>query len=216
MGINICYIRTSTADQEPQLQIRDINTQFKDIIFSTYQEKLSAYKDNVKRPEFDKVLKEIRKGKVDNIYGWDLDRIYRNRKRLKGFFEFCRLHKTKIHSVNQSWLENINRNEESIQDLLYDILINVIGWIGEEESEKRSKRVKMAVISKEGKRTKSYKGNNWGRKPISKQAIKKIKKLKKDGLSIRQIADEVIIYDKNKNGKNISKSAVHKILQENP
>ena len=215
MGTNICYLRTSTLEQEPELQIRDINSTYPNIIFSTYSEQQSAYKDNVLRPEFNRIMELIKKGQVDNLYVWDLDRVYRNRLKLKEFFFLCKTKKTKIHSVNQQWLESINQIPEPFNEMVNELLINIFGWIGEEESTKKSKRVKMAVVKKDGKRTKSYKGNFWGRKPLPKQTIDRVLSLKEEGLSIRKISEQVTIYDKNKNGRNISKSAVHKILQQN-
>lgn len=214
--INICYIRTSTAEQTPELQIRDINTSYPNVIFSTYKEQLSAYKENVSRPEFKKVLNLIKQGKVSDLYVWDLDRLYRNRLKLKEFFILCKMNRTKLHSCNQTWLDSINQIPEPFNEVVHDMLTNIFGWIGEEESAKKSNRVKMAVVKKEGKRTKSYKGNYWGRKPLPKQTIDRVLNLKKEGLSIRAIAEQIIIYDKNKNGKNISKSSVHKILLQNP
>ena len=89
---------------------------------------------------------------------------------------------------------------------MFDMLIQIFGRIGEEESLKKSQRVKMAVVRKDGKKTKSYKGNTWGRKPLPKQTIDRVIKLKGEGLSIREIAKRVLVYDKSRNAKNISKN----------
>jgi len=95
-------------------------------------------------------------------------------------------------------------------------MIQQAGEQAEEESRKKSERVKLAV-RKESGITKSYKGNKWGRKNLTKQTIKKVIQLKKENpkLSIREISKQISYYDKNNNSKNISRSAVHKILNEN-
>jgi DNA invertase Pin-like site-specific DNA recombinase len=93
-------------------------------------------------------------------------------------------------------------------------MINLLGWMGESESAKKSARVKMAVVKKE-KGTYSYKGKKWGRKPFPKQTIDRVLDLHRQNKSIREIADLVMVYDKNNNAKKISKSGVHKIILEN-
>jgi DNA invertase Pin-like site-specific DNA recombinase len=212
---DIAYIRTSTKEQEPTLQIADINkiSQHGDLVF--YEEKQSAWKDNVTRPVFSEVLSLISKGKIENLYVWDLDRIYRNRLKLRGFFELCRINKVKIHSVNQAWLDDLHKIPEPFNDMMYEMLISLFGWIGEDESLKKSSRIKLAVVRKTGGRTISYKGNKWGRKPFPKQTIDRVLELADSGMSIRQIANQITVFDKNRNEKKISRSSVHKILTQN-
>ena len=209
------YIRTSTKEQTPELQIKDIKALCPDCEFDFFREKLSAWKENVKRPVFNQVLSLIKSGKVRNIYVWDLDRIYRNRLRLKEFFQLCKIHDTKIHSVNQGWLEELNKIPPPFNDMVFDLLINLFGWIGEEESSKKSARIRMAIVKKGDGKTVSYKGNRWGRKPYPKQTVTRILELAKTGASIREIAKQVVAYDKNGHPKKIGKSTVQKILVQN-
>jgi len=42
---------------------------------------------------------------------------------------------------------------------MHDLMLNIMGWIAQDESDKKSKRVK-AAIRKENGITKSYKGIN--------------------------------------------------------
>lgn len=213
--MNISYIRTSTKEQEPELQMADIKKlcMADELVF--YKEKLSAWKENVKRPVFAEIVSLIKAGRVKNLYVWDLDRIFRNRLRLKEFFLLCKIHNTKIHSANQAWLSEINSIPPPFNDMVFDLLINLFGWIGEEESCKKSNRIKNAVVKKENCSTVSYKGNKWGRQSFPKQTINRVLDLAKTGLSIREIASQITVFDKNRNEKKISKSAVHKILASN-
>ncbi len=224
----IIYIRTSTEEQEPKNQIAECerlaeSLNIKDI--EIIEEQKSAYKDEKKRTEFNKILDDIKKGRVSNIICWDLDRLYRNRKKLLEFFQICKLYSTKIYSCRQQFINEMQNLKlptgfEFIKDMMTDNFLQFLGWIAEEESSKKSERVKLAVRRGNGK-TKSYKGNKWGRRTLSKKTIKEVLELSSQGLKIREIASRVTYWDKNKNQKHISVGAiwkiinVHKILAEN-
>lgn len=207
------YIRCSTLEQEPDLQINDIKT-ICEKPFELFKENQSAWAENVVRPVFSSIISLIKKRKISDLYVWDLDRIYRNRKRLQEFFILCKTYDCKVHSYRQNWLEDINSIPAPFNEIVFDLLINITGWMGQDESQKKSERVKMAV-KKRNNGTYSYKGNKWGRKALPKQTIDRVLEFHLQGKSIREIASLVKIYDKHNNGKQISKSAVHKILVEN-
>lgn len=213
MGKIAFYIRCSTLEQEPDLQIKDIKT-ICDNPFELYKENQSAWAENVVRPVFSSIVNLIKKRKITDLYVWDLDRIYRNRKRLQEFFILCKTYDCKVHSYRQNWLEDINSIPAPFDEIVFDLLISITGWMGQDESQKKSERVKMAV-KKRSNGTYSYKGNKWGRKALPKQTIDRVLEFHLQGKSIREIASLVKIYDKHNNGKQISKSAVHKILVEN-
>jgi len=209
----LTYIRTSTTEQTPELQLADISTLHPPVDALIIQEQQSAFKDNVKRPEMERLYTEIKSGKVSDIFVWDLDRLFRNRLRLKEFFILCRTFKVSVHSFNQSWLDDLNKVPPPFDEIVIELLINITGWLGQEESSKKSNRVKMAVRKRNGL-TLSYKGNRWGRKPFPKQTIDRVMELHKRGMSVREISKNVNVYDKNNNSRPISKSAVHKITTE--
>ena len=205
----IIYNRTSTEDQNPENQLRDCESiRPKDqktdtfIDYSLFEERQSAWRDS-QRPEFDKIRKLIRLRKVKDLIVWDLDRLYRNRKKLVAFFEYCKIYKCTIHSFRQKWLEDINNIPEPFGEMVHRLMIDLMGYFGEDESNKKSDRVKAAVRRKKNI-TVSYKGNRWGRKPISTFKRNLIKELSKGNKTIRQIAEEV----------KLSKSVVHKTIQE--
>ena len=155
----------------------------------------------VDREGFEQVKKLIRNNKLRNLIVWDLDRLYRNRKRLIAFFEFCKIHKCKIHSFRQQWLNQINDIPEPFGEIMHSLMLNVMGWIAEDESEQKSKRVKAAIRVKQGK-TVSYNGNKWGRKPLSTFKRRKILRLSSEMMTMREIAKEV----------GVSVGAVHKTI----
>ncbi len=209
--MNLIFIRTSTKEQSPTLQIADIAKTFSLIGYELMQETDSAYKASAKRVEFEKLKRLILAHKVSNLYVWDLDRLHRNRKRLIEFLTLCKVCNTKIYSFNQQWMQAIQQLQPPFNEIMFDFMLSIMGWLAEDESAKKSSRVKMAVRRTESG-TLSYKGAKWGRKPISQQVVAKIKEMHLAGKSIREIAKSVQVYDSNNNGRLISKSAVHKTI----
>jgi DNA invertase Pin-like site-specific DNA recombinase len=205
------YIRCSTGEQTPELQLTDISTMVNLHHTEILSEKVSAYKDNTKRPVFDELKNKIKIGSVKILYVWHLDRLYRDRKKLVEFLKFCRIYKTKVLSYNQKFLEVFLTMPPPFDEVMYELMLNIIGWIAEEESSTKSKRVKMA-IKKGISGTYSHKGNKWGRKAFSKQTLDRVINLHKEGESLRSIASKISVYDKNRNARNISKSSVQKII----
>jgi len=198
------YLRTSTEEQNPQNQLDDCLSLAGEEA-KVYEEKQSAFKDK-DRPIFESIKQLIKRGKIDELYVWDWDRLFRNRKKLKEFFEFCKIYGCDIHSYRQKFFEEFYKIPEPFDSIMKDLFINLLGWMAEDESQKKSDRVKIAY--------KNHKGN-WGRpKKIDKNLKQEIIEAHKKGMSIREVADSVFIWDKNNNRKAISKSSVHKTIQD--
>jgi DNA invertase Pin-like site-specific DNA recombinase len=187
--MNIIYIRTSTEDQEPENQIKSCENLFNEE-YELFQDKQSAFKDNKEREGFEKAKKLIKLGKVSRFIVWDWDRIFRNQKKLVEFFKFCEVYKCQIHSVNQQYFDDFYKIPAPFDEIVSNLVLNLMGWLAEDESKKKSDRVKLAVRKREGKPTKSYKGNKWGRKSMHTNKTNRIKKLREEGLSYREIADK--------------------------
>ena len=184
----IIYIRTSTDEQNPQNQIKDCE-KLSNGAYELFEDKQSAYKDNKERESFERVKRLIKSNKIRHFIVWDLDRIYRNRIRLKQFFEFCKMYKCEIHSYNQQWLEQLNKIPQPFNEIMHELMLNLMGWLAEDESKKKSDRVKLAVRKKNGV-TRSYKGKKWGRKPLHTNKINRIIKKRDEGMNYRTIAAE--------------------------
>lgn len=217
---NIIYIRTSTKEQTPELQINKckelINKLgFEDNSVEVISDKQSAFKDNVEREGFQSLKKRIKKREIKNLIVWHLDRLYRNRKRLISFFGFCKIYNCKIYSHQQGFLEEINKAPEPWNEIVFNLMLEIIGWMAEDESKTKSNRIKNAIRKENGK-TKSYKGNKWGRKEIykNKKLVESVLKVKKENpdMPIKKICSKVYYYDKNNNKKNPSTFVVWKIL----
>lgn len=211
----IIYLRTSTEDQHPENQLKDCVSVAKFGEYEIIQEKESAWKDNVRRDGLNSITAKIKQNKLRHLIVWDLDRLFRNRKKLIAYFKFAKHYNCQIHSFRQQFFESINSMPEPWNEMVFDIMLQLMGWLAEDESKKKSLRVKAAVRKIEGQPTKSYKGKKWGRQSLSKRVIQQVLDLRNEGHSIREISKQVKYWDKNNNERQISKSAVHKILRKN-
>lgn len=195
------YIRTSTTEQNPENQLKDCLSIKPDGEYAIFEDKQSAWKDK-DRPQFNILYKLIKSRKVEHLIVWDIDRLYRNRTKLISFFEICKMHNCKIHSFRQKFFEDINNIPPPFDDIMHTLMLSIMGWLAEEESNKKSARVK-AAVRKKNNVTVSHNGNKWGRKSISTFKKNIIRKLYAEGLSMRKIAAEV----------NLGTSTVHKFIQ---
>jgi len=217
MKQTVIYLRTSTEEQNPQkLEACQQLTQKLNLQdYEVFEDKVSGWKE-LERKNFNEIKKAIEKTQVKYLICWDLDRLYRNRKKLIEFFEFCKIYNCKIYSVRQDWLESINRIQEPFNEIMHSLMLQIMGWLAEEESNKKSERVKLAIKKKDGE-TYSKFGNKWGRKAINSPRLKeKVKELKQQGLSFREILkhEEVYFYDKNKNKKKPSLATIHSYFKQ--
>lgn len=206
----IIYLRTSTEEQNPENQLQDCISINSFGEYEVIEEKISGWKD-IRREGFKELRLLIKHRKVSHLICWDLDRLYRNRKKLIEFFEYCRLYGCKIHSFRQDWLESINKIPPPWNEIIHDLMLQIMGWLAQEESDKKSKRVK-AAMRHTPNGAYSYKGKKWGRKELSTQAINKILELRQQGKSMRNICKEVQYADRNNKMKNVSIGVVHKVL----
>ena len=210
----IIYLRASREEQNPQNQLRDI-LNLKPQDYQILEEKKSAFKETTIREEFEKIKKLIEQKQITDLYVWDWDRIYRNRKKLKSFFALCKQQGVRVHSYRQQWLEKFHNQDfppgmEFIKEMVYGIFVELLGYMAEDESKKKSERVKAAIRIDNGI-VRSYKGNKWGRPRLSKVNTQIIE-LYNQGVPIRKIAEQVHYWDKNKHKKTVSIGYVHKTI----
>lgn len=203
--MKVIYIRTSTTEQTPELQLKDIYSTFPESRDAKiYQEQVSAYKDNVRRPVFEEVTSLIDSGEITDLYVWDWDRLYRNYKKLNQFFALCKRNDVrgtvKVHSYGQLMFEQFVNLPEPFDTMLTDMMQTLTGFLGQSESKKKSDRIKMAVVKDQGVKTKSYKGNEWGRRAdITEDQVMRMLEMRRQGLSYRQISSEMTRFDASKN-----------------
>jgi DNA invertase Pin-like site-specific DNA recombinase len=200
--MNIIYIRTSSKEQNPENQLKDCISINNYGPYEIFEDKQSAWNDNKEREGFDRLRLLIKTKKIEHLIVWDFDRLYRNRIKFKEFLAFLKAYKVQLHSFRQDWFEDLHKIPEPWNDIVYELMVNIYGHIAEEESTKKSQRVK-AAVRKTGNKTVSYKGNKWGRKTLSTQKLNELRTIYTPNKTIRELAKEL----------NISKSVVHKYMK---
>lgn len=178
----VIYLRTSTTEQNPELQkeecIKFAQSRGYDVI-ETYLEQISGYKD-VERPKYELIKDMAHKGEINAVIVWALDRWVRNRDTLLDDVVILRNSNCKLHSVKEQWLEAINI-EGSLGKTIQEFLLGLIGSLAEMESKRKSDRVKMAFNNHKGK---------WGRKPTHTNKVNVVIELRNQGLNYRQISEK--------------------------
>lgn len=204
----VIYLRVSTKDQNPKLQMNECMTFAKNKgydIVAVFEENLSAFKKDIVRPDYEEVKEMARKGEVKAVIVWALDRWVRSRETLIQDVVILRNYGCKLHSVKEAWLEAINI-DGPLGNTIQDFLLGLIGSLSEMESQRKSERVKLAFESHEGK--------NWGRPSLPEKTRLEVIKLWKEGKSMREISKSIKYWDKNRNEKLIGLATVHKIITE--
>ncbi len=227
MNKTIIYLRTSTQEQNPELQREQCTDFCKKIgleVLEIVSEQGSAYKLEKVRPIWEKVIKRAKKEKL-HILLWKYDRAFRNRKEFYNFMKVMfEVYGTKVYSVTEpsilSLWEMMDKTQtgnpvideflKGMLKVMWDFMIQQAGEQAEEESRKKSERVKLAVRKTDGV-TRSYKGNKWGRKSLKLEG--QIIELYKKGKKYREIMEEIYYWDKHNHKKHISIGFVSKVIK---
>ena len=176
------YLRVSTKEQNEEIQKEDCVNYVKNHnweLEGIYQERVSAFKKNVKRVERDKVIEKARLGEIKHIVVWSFDRWIRDRDTLLEDVNMLLNYGVKIHSVKDNWLESINI-EGSLGKTIREFMLGLIGSLAQMESERRSERIslgKQKTTKKQGRKPKEIDYNL-------------IKELNDKGLSTYKVAEE--------------------------
>jgi len=202
----VIYLRTSTLEQHPEKQRVECeelaNSKGYEII-EVFEEQISGWKD-VERPAYNKVKELARKGKINAVIVWALDRWVRNRDTLLEDVSILKNYGCKIHSVKDSWVETINI-EGALGKTIQEFLLGLVASLAQMESDRKSERVKMAFVAHEK--------DDWGRPNLPKETMNEILRLHSTGMSMRQISKTVTYWDSNKNKRNVSLGVVHKTIR---
>jgi len=216
--VDVVYLRASTDEQDTENQRVALQKMVPGHA-EWHSESSSAWRSDSEksRPVFAALRERVLHGEIDHFYVWDLDRLYRNRRRLVAFFKLCTARGTKIISFRQPWLSQIVEMPEPWNEIVQDLMVQVLGWLAEDESQKRSDRVRASMRERADGTVVSRNGRKWGRPGLAKQTRRRVIETYQahdEALSMRELASLVVRYDKHGNAKPISKSTVHKIIRE--
>ncbi len=189
------YARTSTSDkgQDIELQLKPLREYAKAReweIFGEYKD-IGESGSKSRRPEFDRLLNDARKRRIDSIMVWKLDRFGRSLKSLVVTLEELRT--LGIEFV--SYTENLNFSTPAGR-----AMTNLIGVFAEFERDLIRERVKA------GQENAKSKGIRIGRRPlINPEFLRTVADIKgrHQEMSVRQIARAL----------RAQKSTVHKALK---
>jgi len=221
------YLRVSTDDkgQDPENQLADC-------LAYAYEHKLIEVEGDARiwreeagawgkttRPVFDEMMSQAWRKKVPALLVWDYDRLYRDRKKTVETIKNYGLAGTKILSVRQEWLQRLLEVPPPFNELFYDFMLQIVAWMAEDESKRKSDRMKACYKKKKAGREQYGLSVIWGRKPISREVVDAVLAHKRSDpqLSVRKLAAMV----SSELGASVRKSTVQKILSvkassENP
>jgi len=195
------YTRVSTRDQSPEMQLRDLRKYSLQRGFEVYQEyvDIGISGTKSKRPALDEMMEGARKREFDTVLVWRFDRFARSTQHLvNALQEFRNLGIDFI-----SFQENIDTSSP-----MGEAMFTIIAAIAKLERDIISERVQG------GLRKARESGKILGR-PKARIDVRKIKKLKSEGMSIREIAKQTTYVDRNGRKRKASKSVIDRILRQN-
>ena len=167
--MKIGYARTSTRDQNLDLQINELKKAKCDNI---YQEQLSG--KNAERPELKKLLDFVRKG--DTVVITKLDRLARSTSDLLSIAESLKKKNAGLEVLNI----NLDTNTATGK-----LMLTVLGGIAEFERELMLER------QYDGIQAAKAEGKYKGRVPIDKSKVEEVLELVDSGKSITKACSEV-------------------------
>lgn len=208
MNLASIYLRVSTEEQEERQQEPECLEYLKKNnyeLFKIYSERESAFKDESKRKEFNKMILEAKENGVKHIIVWYMSRF--SRQPPEEVFKLTKslslIHGIEIHAVHGDlWsdlVESISKIKsmgfmgEAISDFLETIIKGMEFQRSHNESKEKSDRVKLKVVKKEGQKTKSSYGKDWGapKKEIPYKIQLEIKRRLLEKESYRKISEEI-------------------------
>lgn len=171
------YTRVSTKNQTTDMQRRELKAFLKRSDWQLYKEFTDeGYSGkNTDRPAYNRMLIDAHQKKFNVLVVWKLDRLGRSLKDLINILE--ELNSLKIDFVSYD-------NQIDTTTPAGKLLFSMIGGFAEFERDLMSERVKA------GLRNARNKGKVLGRPPIPSLISDEIKKLKKQGLSLREISEK--------------------------
>jgi len=179
----VIYSRVSTTKQTTENQIRilkEVCDNHNYILVDTYiDEGISGSKGREHRKEFDRMCKDMIRGKFHKILVWDISRLGRSLNHLVDFLNEVNSIGTNLY-IHQSGLDTSTPTGK--------MMFQMIGVFSEFEREMISERVKIGL-----ERVKS-KGTKLGRpSTLTKDVVSNTWKLKDEGLSNRKISTQLNI-----------------------
>lgn len=167
------YVRVSTKEQSVEMQLRDLKRYAKDrglAVAKVYEEKASGTRSD--RPEFQRLLDDVRKRRTDAVLIWKLDRLARSTRELLNRLEEFRTLGVELIS----YTENIDTATAAGK-----ALFSMVAVFAEFENDIRRERITA------GMELAKAKGKRIGRPALPYSHVAQVKQLRKEGLPDAEI-----------------------------
>lgn len=191
----VIYGRVSTSDQTSENQTlvltEIVNRNGWDLVDTYIDDGISGSKGRDKRPEFDRLCKDMIRRKFDRVLVWDVSRLGRSLQHLVEFLNDVQSVGCDLY-IHQSGLDTSTPSGR--------MMFQMVGVFSEFERSMISERVKLGlqrVVSKGGKLGR--------RRTVTDEVVDRIKDLRHIGKSLSQIASEV----------GVSKMSVSRVINGN-
>lgn len=207
MNRAVIYLRVSTRQQTESSQLEPCKEFCKqkgfDIVAIKKDHGKSAYKSIV-RSGYNDVIDMVKNKQVEHIVVWALDRwTRRGHRELMNTITYLEKYNVQLHSVKEQWIDDITQGDLSF---VRDIVLNVLGWMAEQESKKISQRIKTSDKYQKAKRN-----GDVGRPSILEQVESKVVEYLNAGKSYRWIRDNVTYKAKHGKVKHVSIATISHI-----
>jgi DNA invertase Pin-like site-specific DNA recombinase len=173
------YIRVSTTEQEIGLQENELRefAERRGWQYEIFTDRgQSGAKDS--RPALNRLLQQLRRKKFDVLAVWSLDRLARSLRQLLTIAEECKVFGVDIVSLKQNIDSTLPAGRLTFQ---------VLGAVAEFEREMLRERVKAGM--NQARRVGKHIGRP-ARRRLNRAEIEKIKQLRSQGKSVRQLAKQ--------------------------
>jgi DNA invertase Pin-like site-specific DNA recombinase len=171
------YARVSTLDQDPNMQLRELRAYAKLRTFTIAHEFIDHVSGATsERPELSKLWQAARARKIDTVLVWKFDRFARSTKQLIDALEEFKHLGVDFISIT----EQIDTSSP-----MGKAMFTVISAIAEFERSLISERVRSGIAKARAQ------GKRHGRPKTNADIIKEIKRLRKQGKSLNQVAKQL-------------------------
>lgn len=169
------YVRVSTNHQSHEAQHEELEQlcQRSDLeIVSVYRETVSGTKAADERKELNRMSRDARLRRFEKLVVWSVDRLGRSMKHLVSVLAELKDIDVNVFSFKQGI---------DTQTPMGSMLFQFVGIFAEFEKEMRKERQAIGIAKAKSK------GSHFGRKPTSGSKLKKIRKLRSEGVEINRI-----------------------------
>jgi DNA invertase Pin-like site-specific DNA recombinase len=174
------YARVSTkSKQESKNQLIQLRAYCKKKNWNIYKEYIDKESGSTgNRTNFKKLFKEARQRKFDLVLFWALDRFSREGVRETiNYLDLFEKYGIDFVSYTEQFLDSTG--------MFKDAIISILATLAKQE------RIKISERTKAGLERAKKEGKSLGRPTIPQEKVKKIKSLRKEGYSYREIGERV-------------------------